>query len=88
MQRRNQTGFSLLEVLLVMAIIASAAAFIIPQLTISDRSAVMAAFREFTGTIRGTYDNALLTGQLHRIVISPKTGEYWTEIAPAGFCPL
>lgn len=78
-----QLGFTLLELLLVLGIISVMAAVILPNLSITSGSQMSAALRDFTGALRSSYDSAVLTGKVHRMVLQPKTGAYWTEEAPA-----
>lgn len=78
-------GFSLIELLIVLGIFGTLAAIILPNLGISASSQMAAGIRDFTTTMRSTYDAAALTGRIHRLVMVPKTGEYWAEAAPLGF---
>ena len=86
-QRPNslQRGFSLLEVLVVLGIIAALSAAILPNLGLTQNSQVSLALRDVTNTIRATYDNAILTGRTHRLVLHLEKSEYWAEAAPLGF---
>lgn len=78
-------GFTLLEILIVLGIIGALATVILPQLTIMSTSQASQALREFASHARATYDNAVLEGRTHRLVIDMKKGEYWSEQAPPMF---
>ena len=85
MEPKPSAGFSLLELLIVLGLIGSIAAIIVPNLGFSFTSQMQAGLRDFTSTVRATFDNAVLTGRVQRLVLIPKTGTYWTEVAPLGF---
>lgn len=80
--RKGQGGFSLLEIIVVLGIMGVLASFILPNLRLTSGSQIAASIRELTGTMRATFDAAVLTGRVHRLVIKPKDGSYWAEIAP------
>lgn len=82
---RRQGGFSLIEVLIVMGIIAAISAAILPNLGLTPGSQMSLALRDLTNNIRATYDSAVLSGRVHRLVIHPSTSEYWAEQAPLGY---
>lgn len=67
----------------MLGIISAIAAIILPNLSITSGSQMSAALRDFTNALRSTYDSAVLTGKVHRMVLQPKTGAYWSEEAPA-----
>lgn len=83
--RKNQSGFTLLEIILVMAIMGSIASVILPNIGLTVSSRMSMSIREIAGTLRSTYDNSVLSGRMNRVGISLKSGEYWIEAAPANF---
>lgn len=82
---RFQRGFTLLELLIVLGIIGAVASAILPNLAMSSGSQMSLTLRELTLTMRNTYDSAVLTGRVHRLVIEIKKGVYWAEQAPLGY---
>ncbi|MEY3901977.1 MAG: hypothetical protein RL189_1283 [Pseudomonadota bacterium] len=82
---RNQSGFTLLEIILVMAIMGSIASVILPNIGLTLTSRMSMSLREIAGTLRSAYDNAILSGRLNRVVFSLRSGEYWVEEAPVNF---
>jgi prepilin-type N-terminal cleavage/methylation domain-containing protein len=84
-RRANAGGFSLIEVLVVLSIIAAISSAILPNLGLTVGSQMSMALRDFTTNIRATYDSAVLSGRVHRLVLDMAKGEYWAEQAPLGF---
>lgn len=82
---QNQHGFTLLEIVLVLAIMGSIASVILPNIGLTIGSRMSMGLREIAGTLRSTYDNAVLSGRLNRVVFSLRSGEYWVESAPVNF---
>lgn len=83
--KHPQAGFTLLEIILVLAIFGSVASVILPNIGLTVGSRMSMALRELSGTMRATYDNAVLSGRINRLVVNLKSGEYWVEMAPVGF---
>jgi prepilin-type N-terminal cleavage/methylation domain-containing protein len=81
----RQSGFTLLEIILVMAIMGSIASVILPNIGLTVGSRMSMSIREIAGTLRSTYDNSVLSGRVNRVVFSLKSGEYWVEAAPPNF---
>jgi len=79
------SGFTLIEIILVLALFGAIAALILPNIGLTIDSRMAMALRELTGTLRSTYDQAVLSGRIHRLVLNLRSGEYWVEAAPMGF---
>ncbi|MEY4064679.1 MAG: hypothetical protein RIR26_887 [Pseudomonadota bacterium] len=84
-QKFPNAGFTLLETILVLALFGAIAALILPNIGLTIDSRMAMALRELTGSLRSTYDQAVLTGRVHRLVLNLRSGEYWVEAAPTGF---
>lgn len=84
-EKPRQAGFTLLEIILVLAIFGAVASFILPNIGLTIGSRMSMALRELSGTLRATYDNSILTGRINRLVINLRSSEYWVEEAPFGF---
>ena len=84
-EKSRQAGFTLLEIILVLAIFGAIVAVILPNVGLTIGSRMSMALRELAGTIRATYDNSILTGRTNRLVLNLRTSEYWVEEAPFGF---
>lgn len=81
----HSSGFTLLEIILVLAIMGAIAAVILPSIGLTIGSRMSMSLRELAGTMRGAYDNSILSGRMNRLVLSLRTGEYWVEAAPFNF---
>jgi prepilin-type N-terminal cleavage/methylation domain-containing protein len=82
--RNSQSGFTLLEIIVVLGLIAAIASVIVPNLGMTADSQMARALRNLSATFRATYDRAVLESRLHRVVIQPKKGFYWAEVGPSG----
>ena len=78
-------GFTLLEVLIVLGIVSALAAMILPNLGLTPGSQMNHSLRDITTTLRATYDDTVLSGRIHRVVLEPKLGTFWVEQAPLGY---
>lgn len=83
--KKNTAGFTLLEIIIVLAIIGALAGVIIPNLHLTFESQMSSSLKTLTSTINETYNETLFSKRMHRMVINIKTGEYWVEEAPLDF---
>lgn len=84
LQRKQEQGFTLIEILIVLALIAGLIVFTVPKL--STRDQIRAAVRRLTVITKQTQTTARLTGAVHRLVVSMPGDEeephtYWVERA-------
>lgn len=80
--RRNTTGragFTLVEILMVLFIIGIMAALVVPRIGIMDTVKLKTSARKIAGTIRITYNTAVLTKIPHRMVFDLENHVYWVE---------
>ena len=78
-ERKGQSGFSLIEVIVVIALIAFVYAVAIPQFNLRTGAEVSTKMSQLAGDVRGAYDLAVLTGKAYRIVFKFNSGDYWLE---------
>lgn len=83
--KNSASGFSLIELLIVLAVIGAIAAAVLPNIGLTVGSQMALSMRDFSTQVRTLFDSAILTGRVHRLVIDPKEGTYWSEAAPLGF---
>lgn len=76
-------GFTLIELMVVVAIITMVTFLIIPSLGGYLRVSINSAVRDMGGVIKDSYNSAMATGRVHRIAYNFKEGTYWVESGPA-----
>jgi prepilin-type N-terminal cleavage/methylation domain-containing protein len=82
---KNSNGFTLLEIILVLALISAIASVILPNLRVTIDSQMSVSITNLSSQIRSAYDNAIFTGRMQRMVFDVRHGEFWTEQAPPNF---
>jgi len=80
-RRRAHSGFTLIEILVVLAIVGILAGMSIRGLRSLARSDLRASVTHMAGAIRYLFDRASTTGRYHRLVIDLETGRYWAEVS-------
>ncbi len=81
-QRENRSGFTLIELMVVVALIALISVMALPSISSYFQVSLNSTTRELAATIREAYNSTLITGKLHRVAYDLKRGEYWVEIGP------
>lgn len=79
----NSSGFSLVELLVVVALIGLIGMFVIPGISSAFKVSLNSATREIAGKVKETYNSTMMTKKVHRIVIDLKEQEFWVEIGPS-----
>jgi len=82
---RKKSGFTLLEILLVIVLLSLLATSVIPRVASISRVGVQSSVRRFTGLVRYAYDNAVLTGRIHRVVLNLDEQTWKVEAAQPGY---
>src|SRR6185369_11425274 len=82
---KNQKGFSLIEMLIVVAILVALVVLGWPSLTSHFRLSFNATARKLGNTIKKTAHYAVMTGRVYRIVYDLDSQEYWVESGPKNF---
>jgi prepilin-type N-terminal cleavage/methylation domain-containing protein len=77
--RKNQDGFSLIELLIVVAILGLVGMIAIPSISNTFRFSVQSSAREIATLIKDTANSAQITGRVHRIAYNLTTNQYWVE---------
>lgn len=82
--RSLQSGFSLLELLVVLAILGLIFAVAIPSMSRFFGVSIQTTTREVATTIRNAFNGAVVTGKVYRLVYDIDKSKYWVEEGPAG----
>ncbi len=76
---KNTSGFTLIEILVVVALIALITVTALPNLGAVFKINIGNASRELATTIRSVYEQSVLTGQTFRVVVDVEKNMYWVE---------
>jgi prepilin-type N-terminal cleavage/methylation domain-containing protein len=76
---KNASGFSLIELLIVVAILGLVGLIAIPSISNTFRFSVKSSAREIATLINDASNSAQITGKIHRIVYDLKNQQYWVE---------
>ncbi len=77
----SERGFTLLEIIIVVALIAGVYSFALPQFRIFSGLEISSTLNRLAVDIRSAWDVAVLTGKVHRLVFTVGGGDYWLEVA-------
>lgn len=75
----NQRGFTLIEILIVVAIISMVMAMGLPALQRVTYQRVASTTRKFVGLTRTVRNDAVLLNKVHRLVINLDKNQWWVE---------
>ncbi len=79
----GQAGFTLVELLVVIALIALIGTFALPSVTNFFKLSMNSAVREMSSIVKETYNTTAMSGKVHRMAFDFKKGEFWTEGGPS-----
>ena len=79
---RDRQGFTLIEVLVVIALIAVIAAIALPSVSSYFQVSINSATRDIAGKVKEAYNSTVLTGRVYRLVYDLKENTYWVESGP------
>ena len=80
----REDGFTLIEMIVVIAIIAIISVFAFPSLTSYFQLSLNGAAREVASTVKETFNQTSVTNRVFRIAYDLKKNEYWIEGGPEG----
>jgi len=78
----SQQGFTLIEMIVVVAIIALMSVFFLPNLSSYFQLNLNSATRTMASTIKETFNQTALTSRVFRLAYDLKKNEYWVEGGP------
>ena len=74
-----EAGFSLIEIILVIAIMGMIYAVALPNLGIISQTESAQKISDLNGDIRAAFDMAVLNGKPYRLAFHFPSGDYWLE---------
>lgn len=81
-RRLGQQGFTLVEILVVVLLIAMMLVVAVPSLSRVFRPTPQAVMRGMRGIVKNTYNATVISGNVHRIVYDLSEHAYWVEKGP------
>jgi prepilin-type N-terminal cleavage/methylation domain-containing protein len=79
---KGEEGFSLIELLVVVALMALIGTMAIPSISNVFKISLGSTTRDLATTIRYAYNAAMMTKKVHRLVYDLKAHRYWVEVGP------
>jgi len=83
-----RSGFTLVEILMVIALLALLATSVLPRVGSVFRVNVQSSVRRYAAMVRYAYDQSVLTGRVHRIILDMDKQSWGVEVAEPGALPL
>ena len=84
----SKQGFTLLEILLVVVLLGLLAGAVIPNFSKMFRVSVQSSVRRYAALVRYAYDQSILTGRIHRIVLNMDNQSWHVEATEPGMLPI
>ncbi len=84
----RKSGFTLIEILLVVVLLGIMASTLIPNVSSVFRVGLKSSVRRYSALVKFAYDNAILTGRIHRIVLDLDKQNWSVEAAKPGQLPV
>lgn len=78
----KENGFSLIELLVVVALIGLISLFALPSVTNYFKLSLNSATREIASLVKEAYNSTVMTGRVHRMVYDLAGGAFWVENGP------
>lgn len=82
--RLSSTGFTMIELLVVVAMIGMIGLFAIPSISSVFKVSLRSSIRDMGTTIKETYNATVMTKRVHRLIYDIKENTYWVEVGPTG----
>ena len=78
----SQSGFSLIELMVVVALMALIGTMAIPSISSVFKISLGSTTRDIATTVRYAYNAAMMTKKVHRMVYDIEKHQYWVEVGP------
>jgi type II secretion system protein H len=77
--RNREAGFSLIELLIVVAILGLVGVIAVPSISNTFRFSVQSSAREIATLIKEASNSSQITGKMYRVAFDLKNDQYWAE---------
>lgn len=82
-QDNTRAAFTLVELLVVVALIGLIAFFSLPTISSMMKVSISSATRELASTIKEAYNSSVVTGKVHRLAYDLEKNQFWVESGPS-----
>jgi prepilin-type N-terminal cleavage/methylation domain-containing protein len=81
--RHASAGFTLIEIIIVISLIAFVYSVAMPNLGLTSSSEIATKLGRLNSDVRAAYDLSVLSGKPYRLVFQLRSGDYWLESTDA-----
>ena len=81
-QNWRSSGFTLIEMLVVLALIGLITVFALPNISSMFKLSLNSVTRELASTVKEAYNSSIMTGRVYRLAYDLKEQTFWVESGP------
>ena len=80
--KKEQAGFTMIELLIVVALIGLMGAMALPSLTGYFKASLNSSTRQMASVVKEAFNSTVMTGRVHRLVFDFEAEQFWAEVGP------